>query len=595
MSGGYGRRTRRGAYAAGLALLVAWLVWGPLAAPAGAAPADEWEILSFESEIAVSADGAVQVTETIAVRFHVPSRGIYREIPFRAPVDADTVRRYRFDEITVTAGPGTPADLDESISGDYLVWRIGDPDTELTGPHTYTIAYRIRGALNRFDTHDELFLNVTGDRWDVPIQRATATVTAPAISDARCFAGATGGTDPCADATHTGDTARFAATALQPGEQLDVVVAMPPGVVAVAAPDLEPASRLRRVFQVDPVRGGVAGVLLLGGVAGVVVLARRGRDEPAGNLAGALPGGVEYRPPDDLRPAQLRTLLTEKVDDVSLSATLVDLAVRGHVRIEEIADDGGKREDWLLNLLPATTDGLHPYEREVLGGLREKATDDRVTVSALGKGEFHKRYQNTSRKLYDDVVRRGFYAHNPSHVRAGFGVIAVAVLLVGGGGVAAALALDWSVGLIFVPLVLVGVPLLAASQKAPRRTAAGATMRRRAAGFRDFVRTAEADRMDFAERERIFVDYLPYAMAFNCVDGWVRAFERLGVPAAAAAGTWYVGHGVFDAGRMTSSMSSLATQVGGTMRATASSSGSSGFSGGGFSGGGVGGGGGGRW
>jgi uncharacterized membrane protein YgcG len=545
--------------------------------------------------VAVTADGAVRVTETIAVEFHVPSRGIFREIPFRAPADEDTVRRYRFDDISVTASAGTPADLDESTSGDYLVWRIGDPDTEITGRHTYAISYRLRGALNRFDTHDELFLNVTGDRWEVPIGRATATVTAPAISDARCFAGRTGGSDPCADATHTGDTARFAAGPLQPGEQLDVVVAMPPGVVDVAPPELEPASRLERVFRVDPLRGGVAGVLLLGGLAGVVVLARRGRDEPAGTVAGPLPGGVEYRPPDDLRPAQLRTLLTEKVDDVSLSATLVDLAVRGHLRIEEVADDEGKREDWLLHLLPAATDGLQPYEREVLDGVREKAADDRVKVSDLGKGEFHKRYQNTRNKLYDDVVRQGFYAHQPNHVRAGFGVIAAAVLLVGVGGVAAAVALDWGAGVIFAPLALVGVPLLVVSQKAPRRTAAGATMRARAAGFRDFVRTAEADRMDFAEREQIFVDYLPYAMAFNCVDGWVRAFERLGVPAAAAAGTWYVGQGVFDAGRMTSSMSSLSSEVGGTMRATASSSGSSGFSGGGFSGGGAGGGGGGRW
>ena len=76
------------------------------------------------------------------------------------------------------------------------MWRIGNEHLFIRGDHVYEISYRVRGALNRFESHDELFWNVTGDRWEVPIERATATVHAPQISQVTCFAGATGRDQP---------------------------------------------------------------------------------------------------------------------------------------------------------------------------------------------------------------------------------------------------------------------------------------------------------------------------------------------------------------------------------------------------------------
>src|SRR5690606_13993582 len=158
---------------------------------------------------------------------------------------------------------------------------------------------------------------------------------------------------------------------LPPGSQLDVVVSMPPGVVAVPPPELEPANPVLRVFRLDLARGVAGAAVLLVGLAGAVALGIRGRDAPPEGDHGQLPGGVEYRPPDGLRPAELRTILTEKADTVSLSATLVDLAVRGHLRIEEAESTGrAGKPDWVLHRLPeAPDDGLRPYELEVLRGL----------------------------------------------------------------------------------------------------------------------------------------------------------------------------------------------------------------------------------
>src|SRR5690606_7007542 len=197
-------------------------------------------------------------------------------------------------------------------------------------------------------------------------------------------------------------------------------------------------------------------------------------------------------------------------------------------------------------------------------------------------------------ELYRDVVRRGYYRHNPHSVRAGFGLLSVLVLAAGVMGIVVMFTQDLSYGLVVAPLPVVGLLMLVLSWSAPFRTPSGASMYRRAKGFEEFIRTAEADRMAFAERERIFAECLPYAMAFDCVHQWVAAFERIGVPATAATGSWYVGVGPWDFGRVSAAVSGLGTHVGGTMRQTASGSGGSGFSGGG-AGGGVGGGGGGRW
>ncbi len=604
------------------ALVVAPLLVAPAAAPAHAAQIGTWEIRSFHADIEVVADGSLRVTESIEVDFHVPSHGIYREIPFRVPVGDGKARRYRFDEVRISAGPDTPSDLHTERSGDFLVWRIGREGTLITGPREYQISYRVRGALNRFDSHDELFWNVTGDRWEVPIERASATVRAPEITDVTCYAGPTGATDPCAEATRDGDTARFTADTLSPGSQLDVVVAIPPGMVDVPPPELEPTNPVLRVFQVDPVRGGASAAVLLVGLAGAVALGLRGRDAPPRGDHGQLPGGVEYRPPDGLRPAELRTLLTEKADEVSLSATLVDLAVRGHLRIEEKGRTGKglfAKPDWVLHRLDAPDDGLRPYELEVLRGLFGKAgrpapagqpgsararrvswltksgppSRRSVKVSTLGQGNFHQHYRAVIKELYRDVVRRGYYRRSPQAVRAIFTVLSLAVLALGIAGIVLMFERDWSYGLVVAPIPVVGLILLALSWFAPYRTPAGSSMYRRARGFREFIRTAEADRMAFAERERIFAEYLPYAMAFGCVHQWVAAFERIGMPASAATGSWYVGTGQWDFGRVTAAVSGLGTHVGGTMRQTSSSSGGSGFSGG--AGGGGGGGGGGRW
>src|SRR5690606_1816813 len=141
--------------------------------------------------------------------------------------------------------------------------------------------------------------------------------------------------------------------------------------------------------------------------AAAMFLFHRGRDRPAAPGRQTLPGGVEYRPPDGLRPAQLRALLTERVNKASLSATLVDLAVRGYVRIEEV-EERRRKQDWLIRRQPdRSAKGLLKFEKEVLKGLF-KGGRRQVRVSELGRGAFYQHYQAVTNLLYTDLVRRRF-------------------------------------------------------------------------------------------------------------------------------------------------------------------------------------------
>ena len=174
--------------------------------------------------------------------------------------------------------PDAPAQYTVDNNGSDVSVKIGDPNQTVTGEHTYTLTYLVRGSLNAFADHDELYWNAVGDQWDVPIDQAAVQVTAPAdVTRAACFAGPLGSTAPCQQAGITSGVARFSQAGLGPNEGLTVVVAIPKGVVALAGPVLRERWSLRRAFAVTPVSAGMArGLLAVLAVLGAVVLARAG-------------------------------------------------------------------------------------------------------------------------------------------------------------------------------------------------------------------------------------------------------------------------------------------------------------------------------
>jgi uncharacterized membrane protein YgcG len=581
------------------------------AAPAVAAPAES--ISSYDTRLDLTADGSLHVTETIAYDFGNQDRhGIFRKIPARFRYDDSRDRVYPITDVSVTQDD-VAAHVERSTEDNDVVLKVGDPNATISGAHRYVISYTVKGVLNGFPDHQELFWNAVGTEWPVSIAQATATVTGPAeVQRVGCFAGPQGSQLACDTGSAQGTSATFAQSNLGPGEGLTVVVAFPPGTFSTTAPILEKRRDLANAFRVTllTVAGGVV-ILLLGIGAVLFALWRIGRDRYyLGQLPGLTPGqgesdvqrrkplfggppvSVEFVPPDRIKPGQVGTLIDEQANVIDVTATIVDFAVRRHLLIKEVAAEySGK--DWELVKLTDGDPKFLRYERELFDALfRDR---DAVRLSQL-RNTFASDLTSVESRLYEDMISEGWYARSPETTRRLTRGAAIGLLLA---SVLVTFLLSFAgLTVIGLGLVVASIVLLIASRWFPARTGKGSAMLARVQGFRLYVATAEVEQIKFQEREEIFSNYLPYAMVFGLVDRWAGIFKDLASSRTDGADGlyWYAGGVGWSMLYFNQSIGSFSTTTVGTIATTPpSASGASGFSGGGFSGGGGGGGGGGSW
>ncbi|MDQ2952275.1 MAG: DUF2207 domain-containing protein, partial [Chloroflexota bacterium] len=499
------------------------------------------------------------------------------------------LRVYQLQVLSVTDAQGRAWKYETYGSGAYVEIKIGDADRTVSGRQRYRIAYAAQGVLNGFPDHDELFWNVTGSQWPVPILAASATVRAPAaFSQSSCFAGPVGSTASCGATSNIANGAVFTSgRALQPGDDFTIVAGLRKGVVTEPRPILEDRPReIWEFFDLAPLWLGLAASVAFGGLAMVF---RRwytsGRDDRAHETI--VP---EYEPPGKLHPAQIGLLIDERADTLDVTATIVDLAVRGYLSITELPKEGllGSR-DWLLTRM-RDGDGLEPYEVVIFDGLFTGG--DEVRLSAL-KRHFYTSLAKAQSELYADSVKHGWFTVDPARTRATYAAIGVGLVVLAG-IVAAGFGYIAGGGVVGVAAAIPAIALIAASGAMPAKTRAGSDLERQSLGFQRYMEVAEKDRQAFAEKEQIFAAYLPYAIVFRCVDQWARAFA--GIDLTAATSSWYTGANManFSAMNMSRDLSSFSENISTAIASTPGGSGGSGFSGGG-SGGGGGGGGGGSW
>ncbi len=586
------------------------LLISPVAADEG------WVVERMRVDIAVQPDGSLRFVEDIDVDFRGLERhGIFRDIRYRLAYDASRIRQYGVELEHVTSN-GAAVPVETTREGTLVRFKIGDPDRTTNGRTSYQIRYTVVNALNGFSDHDELYWNVTGS-WPVPIESASIVVRLPqeGVERVACYQGAAGSTDPCNARLGRGEAAEYStARRLGEGEQMTVVAGFRRGIVPEPRPALLPAPLFgSALFDRTPGLLASSTLLLAGVLAGLGRLWwREGRDrryvtqsyltqskeEEVLPLFESDSSGVEFEPPQALRPAQIGVLLDERADVRDLTATIVDLAVRGYLRITEVPKVGwfGAR-DWRLDQLKGADDSLLGYERKVLEGLFAGATTTdsgpvmaSQKLSALKK-KFYTHLAGIKTALYTDAVSHRWFVRNPDKVRQAY-FMAGAVTAACSVFLTTVLGHRWGAGLLGLPIAVAGVFMMVFSGAMPRRTASGREMMRRSLGFAKYIKTGETRQLEFAERANIFAAYLPFAIVFKCVDRWANAFKDIAIQPS--AGSWYVGQSQFNASTLSSDLSSFSSTVSTALTSTPGGSGKSGFSGG-SSGGGGGGGGGGSW
>ncbi|MEX0754904.1 MAG: DUF2207 domain-containing protein [Actinomycetota bacterium] len=593
-------------------LVVGLVVLGT--APAGAQVFPGERIDRYEVDITIERDGSIVVVETIDYFFDEPRHGILRDIPTRIWYDDTYDRVYPLEILSVEASSGTPANYElEDVTtqeGSGTRLRIGDADRTISGKHTYRIRYRVERAMQAFPDHDELVWDAIGLEWTVGIEQAIVTVHAPVpIERINCSSGPYGSNAPCTVERLEGRTARFGASLLPPFQGMTVAVSLPEEAVEVPPPLLEERWSFPRAFTATPARvGGGIGVLALAIVGFVGLVFLRGRDERyAGSPVDVLhgqPGApveavpvldrtptlAEFAPPDDIRPGQLGTLIDESANALDVSATIVDLAVRGYLRIEELEKTWmfGKPDFRLVRISEPDGDLLE-YERILLTGLFRSG--EVVQLSEL-KATFYQEFEQVQNAMYRDAVRNGWFPANPDSIRDRWRLIGMALFLVGCGVVFLA-ARYTTLGLVALPAPLFGLLVFFGAKAMPRRTAKGTAMKKRTEGLKMVMEVSEVELSRFAEAENIFTKLLPYAVVFGITEKWAKTFEQLG--AMPDTSSWYVSSRPFAYAAFAGSVDGFTTLSSGVVGSRPASSGGSGFSGGGSSGGGGGGGGGGSW
>ncbi len=570
-------RTRRSTCAKALAAF-ALLCAGVLPARAQIQSRGGYEVESFHADVAVQPDASLEVTETIRGAFYEPRHGIFRRIPVRYQTDTGKELLIPLDVKDVTLG-GQPVPFQEYREGDDDVLKIGDADVEIDGPFSYVIRYAVRRVMLYEEATDQVYWNVTGDGWDVSLGDVSATITLPGNVTAKdlsaiCFTGPRGSTaQDCATAAEDGVVTASAR------DFLTVAVRFPKGIVAPPSAEDLAADAWARTWPKF-----TWGVPLLAFVFLYRYWLRHGKDAKGRGTIIA-----EYDPPEDVRPTEAGTLLDAKLHTRDLSATFIDLAVRGYLKIVE-------REEKTLGLFTSKAytlvkqkegTGLKPYEREIFDALF--AGGDEKKMESVDSG-MASALTRASEMVYASMASDGYFNKNPKTTTYVFVGVAVGVGVLG-----------WMVGLAMSIEAASLHPLAAFMSTAfvflcfapfmKAYTAKGALAKEHVQGFREFLVTAERYRLQWQEREGIFEKFLPYAVAFGVTDKWAKTFEGMNLPAP----TWYVGAhpGLFvptDFARNVSSFGTVASSV----HAPSSSSGG-GFGGGGFSGGGFGGGGGGSW
>ncbi|MGO9402073.1 MAG: DUF2207 domain-containing protein [Terriglobales bacterium] len=573
-----------------LALLVAL-------AATSSAQARNWRVTDFKDTIAIGADSTALVSERITVAFTGAWHGIHRTIPVEYPGPYGTNYTLFLDVLNVTDENGNKLKYDSSKSGADRDLKIYIPDA-VDATRVVNIDYSVRNGVRFFDSsadsYAEFYWNVTGNDWPVPIDHASAFVTLPENAAgglrAEAFTGTYGSRGSEATAEVKGADATFETTRALPmrsGVTIDIYI--PQGVLQ--APST--VTKLDWFLNSNP----IVFLPLLTLVVMFALWISVGRDpDPGVSVA------PQYEPPPGLSPAEAGTLIDDTIHPRDITSTIVDLAVRGYIKIEEKVDTFlvFHHKDYLFHLVkPREQWGpdLTPHERVMLENIFLGGPETRL--SSL-KNRFYTVIPVVREDIMSALKSKGIYTLDPESANAYSIVAAVAIALV----VVGVQVMGWLNLFYSVPL-LIGSVLVSAliwwlfARQMTAKTVSGARTRIAVLGFQEFMNRVDADRIKSLSPDS-FEKFLPFAMALGVEHHWAQSFDGI----VKDPPSWYVspnGYTGFTPLFFSSSMHSMALDMNQvfTSAPRSSSSGSGfgggGFSGGGFSGGGFGGGGGGAF
>ncbi len=475
-------------------------------------------IENFHSDIQLYENGMLTVQETITVSYDSKkdNHGIIRELPtyYRQGLFARRVT-YNIIDILQDSKP-IAYDTEHDLFYDHI--KIGSENIVL--PHkvyTYTIIYTTYRQLISGKESDQLYWNVTGNGWQLPIKQASATIHMPSkfnplLLTMHGYAGASGSKeDNVSCKIHRNTVICKTKEPLQVHEGLTIKITFPKEYIS------QP-SMLAKIywFYSDNVISITLLLLLLLFIINSFIIF----------FANKTTTIIPLFYPPDLPPSTVAYLYYKKFNARYFAADLVAMAVEGLMTI---------------TCNPNKKYVLHHQEKESASStyydqLLKKLFGKEKTITLNAYNDFQKALdfcQHTSLKATRPLLKiyHSWYFY---FIIAGMATISLFITR------------SWELLLLFGLLLLVIMAIVRKSHQI--YTPKGKKIKDAIAGFKLYLQTAEQHFINTVgtppvKTPELFEKYLPYAIALKVERAWTAkfasVFEQLKYQNKAYESIWY--------------------------------------------------------
>lgn len=518
----------RGAYRARLRGMVLLCLLVALSLPTVAGAAKHYQAEHYDVDLVVQEDGSLVVTETIVFHFEGgPFTYVFRDLAYNE-IDAIDRLQASMDghEMSQGTGPGHA----EIEAGDPLkvTWHFA-PTSDST--HTFTLVYRVQGALRQLGDADPLIWRAIPEEHDYDIGSSTITLSFPSSASLQGQPVVRG-----VDAAIDSGANRVVITTQAIEHDQDVVVEarFAPGSLISTPPDWQVAraERAGKVGQALP-QGVAAAVLSIIAGGGLLVWFWRRHPRPRPSVSAV---ALHRTAPPSSAPPAIGVKLANGA--LPALATMFDLARRGVLGIEEAP--GRWRRKFIIYRLPSD-EALLPHELGLLDALLRSrtGTEDNLDVSSAGRRLASHR-KSFSQPLDEEMLAAGLLDPQRRQQRQRLQVLTLVALPLGMAAFVGAVVLGGSAAshrtwdMLPITAILAGVGagvfivgfvgmILASSWST--LTAAGEESAAAWRSFLEYVKDVAKGRQTLMSSD-LFEVYLPFAAGYGLAEDWARRFEQ---------------------------------------------------------------------
>jgi hypothetical protein len=478
-------------------------------------PAANTPLRTFDTVLGIQRDGSVVVVEKFIVASDAPSLKWSTSTEYRGKWSVHTPRVVTILQVTGLDGTPLKYSLERGLS--RLTLAI-----DSASRRDFRIVYSVRNAVEFLHDRDELLWDA-GEGWRGAAESASVYVQVPpevqSVFRAQAHLGGHG-VLPLKQTDVGPDRVWFEAPyPLEVRDRLLVGVVLPKGILH------EPSLGQRCFWFL----GANSIVLLPLATLAAMFLLRELKRLPEPPETSIVP---RYEPPEQMTPAEVGVLLDGRLDPRDVTATLLDLAVRGYIRLERCKPDAGvlfDHPDFAIRCLRPREEwaGLQLHERTLLFNTFYGGNWTKLSSLAL---RFYSTVPTIKLQVLDLLKRKRLYWTDPSYAPAArlamlgaFLLIALVIQVIG----VFSFASSWLLSLLAIATSAAIVYYFGRTITA--KTLRGLACHREVLGFQDFLNSVERDRLERLP-EQLFEKWLPYAMALGVEHHWAEHFEDIAIP-----------------------------------------------------------------